>query len=101
MNGLTSNQNALHGIIHRDTFQDAASLEELSAQQENVWREWPLLATDGDLASLLQLVSENKVEFNIDTSHPQACRSALDWNSKKAGRSLSIDSTNKFMHLFR
>ncbi|KAJ3853299.1 hypothetical protein EV368DRAFT_39211 [Lentinula lateritia] len=78
------NQNALHGIIHRDTFQDAASLEELSAQQENVWREWPLLATDGDLASLLQLVSENKVEFNIDTSHPQACRSALDWNSKKA-----------------
>ncbi|KAJ3890668.1 hypothetical protein GG344DRAFT_88728 [Lentinula edodes] len=81
------NQNALHGIIHRDTFQDAASLEELSAQQENVWREWPLLATDGDLASLLQLVSENKVEFNIDTSHAQACRSALDWNSKKAVQS--------------
>ncbi|KAJ4476656.1 hypothetical protein J3R30DRAFT_3292589 [Lentinula aciculospora] len=78
------NQNALNGVINRDTFQDAASLEELSAQQEDVWREWPLLATDGDLVTLLQLVSEDKVEFNIDTSHPQACRPTLDWNSKKA-----------------
>lgn len=77
--------NALNGIISRDTFQDAAALEDDSAQQDAVWRDWPLLATDGDLANLLQLVSENKVEFNIDTSHPKACRPALDWNSKKAG----------------
>ncbi|KAJ3736873.1 hypothetical protein DFJ43DRAFT_382574 [Lentinula guzmanii] len=78
------NQNALNGVISRDTFQDAASLEEISVQQDDVWREWPLLATDGDLATLVQLVSENKAELVIDTSHPQACRPALDWNSKKA-----------------
>ncbi|KAF9073871.1 hypothetical protein BDP27DRAFT_1318300 [Rhodocollybia butyracea] len=78
------NVNALNGIISRDTFQDAAALEDDSAQQDTVWRDWPLLATDGDLANLLQLVSENKVEFNIDTSHPKACRPALDWNSKKS-----------------
>ncbi|KAJ3835083.1 hypothetical protein F5878DRAFT_328184 [Lentinula raphanica] len=78
------NQNALNGVISQDTFQDAASLEELSAQEDVGWREWPLLATDGDLATLVQLVSENKIELVIDTSHPQACRPALDWNSKKA-----------------
>ncbi|KAF5384735.1 hypothetical protein D9757_006233 [Collybiopsis confluens] len=77
------NQNALNGVINRDTFQDAAALEELSAQEED-WRAWPLLASDGDMATLIQLVSDNKVDFNIDTSHPQACRVTLDWNSKKA-----------------
>ncbi|KIK71368.1 hypothetical protein GYMLUDRAFT_90342 [Collybiopsis luxurians FD-317 M1] len=77
------NQNALNGVVSRDTFQDAAALEEVSAQEDD-WREWPLLALDGDMATLIQLVSENKVEFSIDTSHPQACRAALDWNSKKA-----------------
>jgi hypothetical protein len=25
------------------------------------WHEWPLIATDGDCAALIQLVSENKV----------------------------------------
>lgn len=99
-----SNQNALNGVINRDIFQDAAALDEQAAQQDDddPWREWPLLATDGDLASLLQLVSENKVEFNIDTSHPQSCRPALDWNSKKAGRSLNrLSAPSCFSNLCR
>ncbi|KAL0572575.1 hypothetical protein V5O48_009395 [Marasmius crinis-equi] len=78
------NQNALNGIISRDTFQDAVSLRELSVQQGGEWREWPLLATDGDSAALIQLVSEDKVDFRIDTSGPQSARPMLDWNSKKA-----------------
>ncbi|KAG6814043.1 hypothetical protein H0H92_003893 [Tricholoma furcatifolium] len=77
------NQNAIGGAIPRDTFQDAIALEELSLQ-DNTWREWPLLATDGDSAALIQLVSDNKVEFKVDTSHAQSCRPVLDWNSKKA-----------------
>lgn len=48
------------GPIPPDTFQDAVALEEMSEEQD-IWREWPLLATDGDSAALIQLISENKV----------------------------------------
>ncbi|KAK2461682.1 hypothetical protein APHAL10511_006145 [Amanita phalloides] len=78
-----ASQNAIGGLVSRDTFQDAASLEGLS-RQEYGWREWPLLATDGDAAALVQAVSENKVKFKVDTSQAQAARPRLDWNSKKA-----------------
>ena len=53
----------------RELFQDAAALEETIAQQQQQqqegadgsWQEWPLLATDGDTAFLLELASEGKV----------------------------------------
>ncbi|KAF9569867.1 hypothetical protein CPC08DRAFT_14379 [Agrocybe pediades] len=78
------NQNAISGSISRDTFQDAVSLlEEIDANDDS-WHEWPLTATDGDCATLMELVSDGKVDFNIDTSQAQAARLALDWNSKKA-----------------
>lgn len=32
-------------------------------EDENDWREWSLLATDGDIASLLELVSDGKVSI--------------------------------------
>ncbi|KAG6837874.1 hypothetical protein H0H93_013027 [Arthromyces matolae] len=80
-----ANQNAIGGLIPRDTFQDAVALEDLSLQPDSdKWREWPLLATDGDLAALVQLVSKHNVDFKVDTSHAQSCRPGLDWNSKKA-----------------
>jgi Family of unknown function (DUF6581) len=62
-----SNQNALGGSISRDTFQDAATLEDIAAQEENTWREWPILATDGDNAALIQLASDNSVRprYNV------------------------------------
>ncbi|KAG6891388.1 hypothetical protein C0992_007611 [Termitomyces sp. T32_za158] len=78
------NQNATGGPIPRETFQDAVALEEISLQDGCIWREWPLTASDGDSAALIQLVSDNKVEFRVDTSHAQSCRPTLDWNSKKA-----------------
>ncbi|KAG7098926.1 hypothetical protein E1B28_000821 [Marasmius oreades] len=78
------NQNSLNGNIQSDVFHDAASLKELSAQQEGEWREWPLLATDGDSAALIQLISDDKVDIRIDTSGPQRFFPAFDWNSKKA-----------------
>lgn len=65
------NQNALGGSIPRDTFQDAVALEDLFSEQEDEsWREWPLLASDGDCAALIQLVSENKVCKNIVQTLP-------------------------------
>ncbi|KAA1468493.1 hypothetical protein DENSPDRAFT_833797 [Dentipellis sp. KUC8613] len=78
------NQNALGGSIPSDTFQDAATLEALCEEQEDAWKEWPLLSTDGDTAALIQAVSEGKVEFKMDLSQPRAARPALDFNSKKA-----------------
>ncbi|KAJ7462797.1 hypothetical protein B0H11DRAFT_2054384 [Mycena galericulata] len=78
-----SNQNAIGGSISSDIFQDAAALEDISVD-DLAWREWPLLATDGDTAALIQLVSDNKVDFKVDTSQAQLARVAIDWNSKKA-----------------
>ena len=75
----------ISGPITRDTFQDAVSLLEEVATNSAGWHEWPLTATDGDCAALVQLVSDNCVEFKVDTSGPRACRPAVDWNSKKAG----------------
>ncbi|KAI8995421.1 hypothetical protein BD414DRAFT_410090 [Trametes punicea] len=81
-----NNSSALGGQLPREVFQDAAALEELLSQQEDVhqWREWPLLASDGDTAFLIELASENKVQFDVDTTHPRSMRSIIDWNSKKA-----------------
>ncbi|KAJ7630526.1 hypothetical protein FB45DRAFT_915784 [Roridomyces roridus] len=77
------NQNALGGSIPCDVFQDAIALEDISSEDPE-WREWPLLATDGDTAALIQLVSDNKVDFKVDTTQAQLARSIVDWNSKKA-----------------
>ncbi|RDX56211.1 hypothetical protein OH76DRAFT_605431 [Lentinus brumalis] len=84
-----SNQNAMGGQLPRELFQDAAALDELIAVQQTQqvgeqWQEWSLLATDGDTAFLLELASEKKVRFDVDTSHPQSMRRQIDWNSKKA-----------------
>ncbi|KZT74913.1 hypothetical protein DAEQUDRAFT_720101 [Daedalea quercina L-15889] len=81
-----SNQNAMSGSIPQDVFQDAAALEDVLGQDDDqdAWREWSLLSSDGDMAALLDLVSSNKVEFKVDTSNPQTRRPGFDWNSKKA-----------------
>ncbi|KAI0757275.1 hypothetical protein C8Q80DRAFT_1132805 [Daedaleopsis nitida] len=83
-----SNQNLLGGTFPRELFHDATTLEEAIAQQEGdsaeQWQEWSLLATDGDTAFLLELASENKVRFDVDTSHARSMRATIDWNSKKA-----------------
>jgi len=63
---LLRNQALLKGPIPRETFRDASSLEELWIEQDEEeieWREWPLLASDGDMAALIELVSENKVSI--------------------------------------
>ncbi|CCM00318.1 uncharacterized protein FIBRA_02348 [Fibroporia radiculosa] len=81
-----SNQNALGGSVSQDIFQDACALEELLIQEDDptAWREWSLLSSEGDVAALAELVSENKIDFKIDTSQPQLARTKMDWNSKKA-----------------
>ncbi|EGO01685.1 hypothetical protein SERLA73DRAFT_166216 [Serpula lacrymans var. lacrymans S7.3] len=78
------NQNAIGGPITRDIFHDASSLEEVLATRLEEWDEWPLLAADGDIASLVQLTSEDKVEFKMDLKQARAARLRLEWNSKKA-----------------
>ncbi|KAI0706049.1 hypothetical protein BC835DRAFT_1311874 [Cytidiella melzeri] len=82
------NQNALGGFFAAELFQDASAFEEAlgSSYQDDplAWREWPLIATDGDAAVLIELVSEGKLDFKIDTSGAQAARAKIDWNSKKA-----------------
>jgi hypothetical protein len=63
------NQALLKGPVPRETFRDASSLEELWIEQDEEeieWREWPLLASEGDMAALIELVSEDKVRFGLD-----------------------------------
>ncbi|KAI0344000.1 hypothetical protein BDW22DRAFT_1355246 [Trametopsis cervina] len=82
------NQNAIGGPVAPELFQDASTfVDALASSQRDdplMWREWPLLVTDGDAAALAELVSEGKLEIKIDTSGPQAVRAKIDWNSKKA-----------------
>jgi len=54
------NQNALGGSIPRDTFLDASAFEDVIFDEDE-WRQWPILSGDGDVAALIQLVSEDKV----------------------------------------
>ena len=35
-------------------------------QQQEAWREWPLRASDGDLAMLAQMASEDVVSHHSD-----------------------------------
>lgn len=57
------------GSMSREIFQDASSLEELSMEEQSIedeeWRSWPLLASDGDMAALIEMVSEDKVFIKI------------------------------------
>lgn len=62
------NQSLLNGPIPRETFNEASALEDLwivEDEEEIEWREWPLLASDGDMAALIELVSENKVGVTL------------------------------------
>jgi len=99
---LISNQNALGGSIPQEVFQDATTLDVL--YQQEAWREWPLRASEGDLAMLAQITSEDlvsrpieikvliydtesQVDFKFDITGPRAARTEIDWNSKRAGES--------------
>ncbi|CDO70216.1 hypothetical protein BN946_scf184942.g16 [Trametes cinnabarina] len=83
-----NNLNTLGGQLPREVFQDAAALEELVNEQEdlNQWQEWSLLASDGDAAFLIELASENKASSSpfgrIEDCSPESF--IIDWNSKKA-----------------
>jgi hypothetical protein len=59
------NLNAVGGSLSREIFQDASSFEELfleeQSAEETEWRDWPLVASDGDMAALVEMVSANKV----------------------------------------
>ncbi len=65
---ILRNQNAIGGGISQDTFQDATLLLEEMDISDSGWHEWPLIATDGDCAALVQLVSENKVSFCFESA---------------------------------
>ncbi|KAF8506874.1 hypothetical protein F5888DRAFT_45373 [Russula emetica] len=76
------NQNALGGSIPQEVFHDATTLDAL--YQQEAWREWPLRASDGDLAMLAQITSEGLVDFKLDITGPRTARTEIDWNSKRA-----------------
>ena len=100
------------GTLPAELYQDATGLEEMLSQEDLSWREWPLLASDGDVAALIELVSDHQViisgylttqylglkcsslkaEFHIDTTQAQSARTNIDWNSKKAGLLLQYPS---------
>ncbi|KAH8835939.1 hypothetical protein DL96DRAFT_1576137 [Flagelloscypha sp. PMI_526] len=70
------------GSLPQNVFQDALSFDD-SVSLGDEWKDWPLTASDGDLVALLELVSNDRVEFNIDTSALQGNCNSADWQSKK------------------
>ncbi|KXN81128.1 Transcription factor tau subunit sfc3 [Leucoagaricus sp. SymC.cos] len=85
------NLNTIGGSVPKDMFENAVALEDVIAA-DDAWREWPLTATDGDSAGLIELAIEGKLDFKIDTSQPQEARVTLDWNSKKAGKQIFVSA---------
>lgn len=79
-----NNLNIVGGPFPREFFQDANTLEDIVGEGEVDDMEWSLEAHDGDVATLMQLVSEDQVFLQVDTSHPRSVRSRIDWNSKRA-----------------
>ncbi|KAI6046109.1 hypothetical protein EDC04DRAFT_1873655 [Pisolithus marmoratus] len=79
-----NNLNIVGGPFPREFFQDANALEDIVGEGEVDDMEWSLEAHDGDVATLMQLVSENQVSLQVDTSRPRSLRSRIDWNSKRA-----------------
>lgn len=79
------NQNALGGPVSRDLVQDAVQSVRTLGLEQNEWREWPLMSTDGDTAALLQLFSDHKLSIKFDMDHTQRAIASLDGNSRKAG----------------
>ena len=57
---LYSNLNGIGGPFPRDLFQDATSLEEVLVERVVDEMEWPLNMSEGDISTLLQLVSEDQ-----------------------------------------
>lgn len=49
------------GTIAQEIIQDANSLEETTEEE---WRDWPLLASDGDIAALIELTSAGQVRIS-------------------------------------
>ena len=66
---MYSNLNGLGGPFPRDLFQDAISLEDVAVEKVVDEMEWPLIASEGDLATLLQLVSEDQVSKSLSLYH--------------------------------
>lgn len=79
-----NNLNVVGGPFPREFFQDANALEDIVGEGEVDDMEWSLEAHDGDVATLMQLVSEDQVSLQVDTTHPRSVRSRIDWNSKRA-----------------
>ncbi|KAF8559362.1 hypothetical protein OG21DRAFT_1594769 [Imleria badia] len=79
-----ANLNGLGGPFPRDLFQDAVSLEDVAIERVVDEMEWPLIASEGDIATLLQLISEDQVDFTVDLSQSRVARQKIDWNSKRA-----------------
>jgi len=99
----------------QELFNEATALDALYKQQE-AWREWPLRASDGDLAMLAQMTSEGlvshhlieikesvddtepQIDFKLDITAAKAARIDIDWNSKKAGRYKKLGTRNPRQH---
>ncbi|KAF8845363.1 hypothetical protein BDN67DRAFT_941224 [Paxillus ammoniavirescens] len=79
-----TNLNAIGGPFPRDFFQDAISLDDIAVEKVVDEMEWPLVASEGDIATLLQLVSEDQVDFTVDLTQSRYARPKIDWNSKRA-----------------
>lgn len=78
------NQNALVGPVSKDLLADAMQSERSFTSEQDEWREWPLISTDGDTAALLQFLSDHKLFVKFDTSQAKKRIDVLDGNSKKA-----------------
>lgn len=81
---LRRNQNALGGAFSNTLFFDAIQCEDTFTMEDDCEQDWPLVATEGETASILQLISDHVVDFAIDCTRAREARQRVE-NSRKAG----------------
>lgn len=58
---ILRNEDALGGSFPIDFFSEAGAIEDLFEDGTGDWREWSPIATGGEMAALIELISEKKV----------------------------------------
>ncbi|KAF8589533.1 hypothetical protein K439DRAFT_1332462 [Ramaria rubella] len=77
------NEEALGGSFRPEFCVEASMKEDAIEDSPGHWTDWSLVATGGDMAALIELVSEGKLDFQVDITESTTHRQELDWNSKK------------------
>jgi hypothetical protein len=70
--------------------EDAAALEKIYEEEPDEWHTWPLVTTEGEMATLLRHASNHTADFKIQLPDLKSARDTTQWSSRKIRELLII-----------